>query len=268
MKKAITILLAATLMLSLAACGGGNDSNNKPISGENDTPTTQGDNAITPEVTEMSKDEMLAVAEDLVGRNLYNDVNENAARASQMYLGNVYLLKGHVTAIHIGVCEIELLGINENENFNLSVYLPDDELVALNTDEMVTFVGKLTALSEYDAEFTNAYIVDKSNLMEITGVVDYSYTTDKDQTHVTEWHVHITDDNGIVYQIAPDDITSYDSSEAKSDKGVVLLMQSVTISGESIMMKDVVTVSAEITARGEKYGDTTRYAVQNVTLLK
>lgn len=43
MKKAITILLAATLMLSMAACGGGNDSNNKPISGENDTPTTQED---------------------------------------------------------------------------------------------------------------------------------------------------------------------------------------------------------------------------------
>lgn len=45
MKKAITILLAATLMLSLAACGGGNDSNNKPISGDSDTPTTQDDTA-------------------------------------------------------------------------------------------------------------------------------------------------------------------------------------------------------------------------------
>lgn len=61
MKKAITILLAAALMLSITACGGGNDSNNKPISGGSDTATTNNGNGVsthpeegTPEMQNLS----------------------------------------------------------------------------------------------------------------------------------------------------------------------------------------------------------------------
>jgi hypothetical protein len=41
MKKALTILITAVFMLSLAACGGGNDNENTPTSGENGTAATQ-----------------------------------------------------------------------------------------------------------------------------------------------------------------------------------------------------------------------------------
>ena len=68
MKKAITILLASALMLSMAACGGNttpSENTTTPPSSGNDTPTTQGETTpnitpeATPEIQEIKIGEML-----------------------------------------------------------------------------------------------------------------------------------------------------------------------------------------------------------------
>ena len=81
MKKAISLLLALVLCLSLCACGGGNDA---PETTEAPTETT------VPEEVKMTKDEMLNVAVPLTREEIDKSIS-NVAFAKSL-IGNTYTL--------------------------------------------------------------------------------------------------------------------------------------------------------------------------------
>ena len=162
MKKAITTLLAAALLLSLVACGGGNGNTNTPTGGGNDTPTTTtpSEPTTTPEPTPLSKDEMLAIAEEISSLgDLTSELNGNKAKAAS-YVGKTIKIKATIWQI-----DTEYIAMSTNTNILvLRVYLPLDELANLKTMTNITIVGEVT--ESYDENgvihlnIKNAYITD------------------------------------------------------------------------------------------------------------
>lgn len=131
MKKIIALFLAAIMCLSLIACGG----NNAPETNETPTETT------APEEVKMSKDEMLAIAEEYTAGDIQNDSIENIARAKQKYCNKTILLSGTVRNIQEDYIELSAM---YSANYIIDVYLPIDELVMLEQGQYITVVGTTT----------------------------------------------------------------------------------------------------------------------------
>ncbi|MBQ8502820.1 MAG: hypothetical protein IJ491_00900 [Clostridia bacterium] len=169
MKKIIALLLAAIMCLSLIACGG----NNAPETNETPTETT------APEEVKMSKDEMLAIAEEYTAGDIQNDSIENIARAKQKYCNKTILLSGTVRNIQEDYIELSAM---YSANYIIDVYLSLDELVLLEQGQYITVVGTTTDeiidASENVAEYTfdyshyqmpDAYFV--KDTLEVTGIL-------------------------------------------------------------------------------------------------
>lgn len=169
MKKIIALFLAAIMCLSLIACGG----NNAPETNETPTETT------APEEVKMSKDEMLAIAEEYTAGDIQNDSIENIARAKQKYCNKTILLSGTVRNIQEDYIELSAM---YSANYIIDVYLPIDELVMLEQGQYITVVGTTTDeiidASENVAEYTfdyshyqmpDAYFV--KDTLEVTGIL-------------------------------------------------------------------------------------------------
>ena len=139
MKKVITILLAAALMLSMAACG--NESQN----------------------SEMTREEMLEVAQEIKIFDVYEDYFENKAKGEETYLNNVYKISDYITSIESEYIEMS----------GFQIYLERDVLVTLKTGQKITIVGEINNISQADTthnfEMKTAYFVD--DVFEMTGVI-------------------------------------------------------------------------------------------------
>ena len=172
MKKSITILLAAVLMLSMSACGGGNNINTP--TGGNDTPTT------TPEITAMTKEEMLEQAQEINPVDVYNAYQENKARAEAMYLNNVYKISGKVGSIDSDFLTIA----------NFQVYLSGDVLIALLPSDNITVVGEISNMNKKGGEILihglgtvttdvfemeNAYFIEIFATGYVISIIEESY---------------------------------------------------------------------------------------------
>ena len=148
MKKLLALILAAALALSLVACGGdGTGDNNTPStpSGGNgdttstDTPSGGGEDNETEEPA-MTKEEMLQVAEDVSWVDIQNASVENIVKAKQQYCNKVMQLKGKIWSIE----QDHIVIGGDAANYLVDVYLPLDEIITLENQQVITVVGKTT----------------------------------------------------------------------------------------------------------------------------
>ena len=90
MKKVIALLLALSVVLALVGCSStpAEETNTaKP------TETTETNDKETEENVLLSYDEMLEKAERIELMDIYADADENALRAEQEYVGNIYRVR-------------------------------------------------------------------------------------------------------------------------------------------------------------------------------
>lgn len=222
MKRIITILVMAALLLSMAACSNGNG-------------------ATTQEATSMTKDEMLEVAENINLTDVANAFSENKARAEQTYLDNVYTISALVGSIESDHCTIKCTGNNGDKIF--SVYLDKSELALLNSGEMITVVGKISSYFEID----NAFYV--GNTIEMTGTlkIEDTYVTYQDNNgkyvefgDTKELYCYIVDNSGNTYKINDEDISSISNSN-------------VTILDKTINNDDSITIDCKVISDSQHY---------------
>lgn len=174
MKKLLALMLTAALALSLTSCGGdsGAGYNNTPSTGNGDTTgtdTPNGGGEDSTQATEsMTKEEMLQVAEEVSWVDIQNASVENIARAKQQYCDKVMQLDGKIWSIE----EDHVVIGSSGANYLVDVYLPLDEIITLENQQVITVVGKTTDeiidttenVAEYSFDFSyyqmpNAYLV-------------------------------------------------------------------------------------------------------------
>lgn len=172
MKKALSLILALVLCLSLCACGGDGNKTTKP---ESTAPETT-----APETT-LTKEEMIASAEKTNSAKITSDTSENLVKAKQLYCDRVLEVTGFVLSIeedHIKVGADRYVGTTV-----IDVYLPVDDLVLLSNKQVVTVVGKTaetinertktvsgTDYTQKYYEMTQAYLV--KNTFDVTVTLD------------------------------------------------------------------------------------------------
>lgn len=167
MKKLITLLLAAALVLSLAACGGGSDTPSNDTNTTNtDTPTGE---------TEMTKDEMLEQSEEITPEDLFGAAESNIVSAEETYGNKLITFTSQVF-------DIQKDHIKLGNGFSyINVSLPKEDIAKLENKQLITVVGQLgnsiEDISEKDAngfeipkycyEMKEAYLV--ADRFEYTG---------------------------------------------------------------------------------------------------
>lgn len=214
MKRITTILLAAALVLSMAACGG-----------------------VTAKSGEMTKEEMLAVAEELSLSDMREDVDSNKAKAS-LYTGNVYSVSAYVAEIETNYV---VLGYDGSHITNIRVYLPTDDLISLEEGIKITVVGEM---GEYNVEekqvaqhtlpypyfnMENAFFV--SDTYEITGTIselnmslEYAMSLSETIDSAPSMFFSLVDGNGTTHYV---DCESY-------SKGEVTILENTYATGDTI----------------------------------
>lgn len=136
MKKFLTLFLASLMCLSCVACGG----------------SSKGSKA--------SKDDLLAVAEECSATDIQNDSIENIVRAKQSYCNKTLLLGGTVRTINEDHIELSAM---YSANYIIDVYLPEEELVLLESGQYITVVGTTTDEIIEDSENVAEYTFDYSH---------------------------------------------------------------------------------------------------------
>ena len=145
MKKAISLILALVLCLSLCACGGGNN-----------TPRTEAPAETTaPEEVKMSKDEMLNVSTPLTRDEIDKSIS-NIAFAKSL-IGNTYTFGGEVFSVAEDYAVVTFYITDEQGAYGTAanmmvanLYLPLEELISLENQQRLSFVGRLDDVSTHD----------------------------------------------------------------------------------------------------------------------
>lgn len=146
MKKIISLLLVLVLCLSLCACGSGN-------SDTPDTPETTETTAL--EEVKLSKDEMLDVATPLTKEEIDKSIS-NVAFAKSL-IGNTYTFGGEVFSIAEDYAVITFYITDEQGAYGTAanvmvanLYLPLEELISLENQQCLSFVGQLDDVNTHD----------------------------------------------------------------------------------------------------------------------
>ncbi len=115
MKKILPLILAAVLMLSLAACGGGRDT------------TSGGSNSMT-------KEEMLEQAEAVTREDLFGAAESNIVSAKETYGGKLIIFTAQVL-------DIQDDHIQLGDSSYINVYLPTEDIMQIENYQLITVVG-------------------------------------------------------------------------------------------------------------------------------
>lgn len=148
MKRLTAFLLAAALVLSLTACGGGENAS--------------GDAAMT-------ADEMLEAAEEIDLSEIMVQANANSVKAAELYLGNIYQVTGIIDSISSdsdrgNYCTLEStdpyyqFGGDGWVGGFFEVFLPDADFMDITTGQTITVVGEI-ARTDGIVEMKPAYLV-------------------------------------------------------------------------------------------------------------
>ncbi len=218
MKKALALLLALIMCLSLAACGGGNDT---PTQDTTETPTT----TEAPTESVMTKEEMLNNAQPLTRDEIDKSIS-NIAFAKSL-VGNTYTFGGEIWSVEEDYAVITFYIDDTNGAYatvsNVMVanlYLPLDDLIALEHKQRFSFVGVLDDVSSHDESipdwgtqtvvdliFKNAAIV--SDRFERTGIL----RSPNNSFGNNAWNIKFPNSDylGVVY--FRDDVSAYKGQE-------------------------------------------------------
>ena len=147
-KRLTACSLAAALVLSLTACGGGENAS--------------GDAAMT-------ADEMLEAAEEIDLSEIMVQSNANSVKAAELYLGNIYQVTGIIDSISSdsdrgNYCTLEStdpyyqFGGDGWVGGFFEVFLPDADFMDITTGQTITVVGEI-ARTDGIVEMKPAYLV-------------------------------------------------------------------------------------------------------------
>lgn len=213
MKKSIALLLALALCLSLCACGGGNDAP------ETSVETT------APEEVKMSKDEMLNVAIPLTRDDLDKSIS-NIAFAKTL-IGNTYTFGGEVYSVAEDHAVVTFHITDEKGGYGTAanvmvanLYLPLDELVSLENQQRLNFVGQLEDVGTHEelipdwgaqtvTEMVFKNIAIASDRFESAGILrsrNASYGEDA-------WNIKFPDSDYLGVVHFRDDVSAYQGEE-------------------------------------------------------
>ena len=213
MKKTIALILVLAICLSLCACGGSS------------TPETEVPTEITvPPITTLTKDEMLQTAVPLSRDDVDKSIS-NIAFAKSL-IGNVYTFSGDVYTVTEDHAVITFW-INDEEGvygtvLNVMVgnlYLPLEELVALENTQKLSFVGRLDDVNavEQNGYYGTETVVEMifesvaivSDRFQRTGKLDSPNSSYGDNS----WNIKFPNSNylGLVY--FAEDVSAYQGQE-------------------------------------------------------
>ncbi len=167
----------------------------------------------------MSKEKMLAVANDIKLEDFESEIKSNQTRAKEKYINNCYIITGYIQDF-----QDNSIIIYDSDNYysdthrtKIKANLLKKDIKLLDKNQKVTIVGKISNIDfskedsivggarfDYDVaniEMKNAYI--NKDIFEITGVVDvsdeyklvssYSGKIGKTKRELKEWYCHIGD---------------------------------------------------------------------------
>lgn len=129
-------------------------------------------------ITEMSKDEMIGIAEELNFNDVQENCEKNPLRAKEQYINKIY--KVNCFASEIRDEYVVYRGIkNNNSVVEITMYLNNEEIKKFNKGDGMSIVGKINNL-EYTSqsagqyyikcEIKNSYVVSNDTL-EIIGTI-------------------------------------------------------------------------------------------------
>ena len=148
MKRKITIILILVLVLSLVGCGNSN-------------------NQATDIQSKMSKEEMLAIAEEVDTADIFTETNNNQVKAESLYCGKTLKLSGEVVKVEKD--HIVILCDGYNFSVLIDVYLSAEEMAMVNNSQIIAVVGNVSKLEEREEAWSTG------NLTSFYYVMDVAY---------------------------------------------------------------------------------------------
>ncbi|MBQ1893008.1 MAG: hypothetical protein II155_02765 [Clostridia bacterium] len=145
MKKLVSLLLAALMLLSFAACSGNGGKAEEPTEAPASEPTSEQPVDATPENSEMTKLELLKKAEYVSSFQMSSSIAENIVRAEQAYCGKPIMICVYIDSIGVDsvtvfpVKEFPLAAYQGFETKSMKAYLPVEDLAMLNKGLAVLF---------------------------------------------------------------------------------------------------------------------------------
>lgn len=178
MKKALSLILALVLCLSLCACG--NDTKYDALinyieSNDYDNALTELNNLFNEGATTTtgpiieSKEDLLARAEKIDVYDLHMALQENIVNADAKYKGKTVLLTGYITKLDKEGVNL-LCGTWGSENFRVN--LAPEDISKVYVDQFIDIVGILTQV-DGGLVVDNAYYVNDT--YTISGTVVFGY---------------------------------------------------------------------------------------------
>ena len=144
MKKAISLILALVMCMSLCACGS-KTASTKP---KNTIPkTTIPETTPTETVGKITKEEMTARAEKLDCVTAVSDYESNPVNAKDKYTDKIFIVDGYVEKINSSdVIVVPINAPHKHGRTSLKLYLTlgSDDIKKLSTNGVATFVGQVS----------------------------------------------------------------------------------------------------------------------------
>ena len=229
MKKALSLLLALVLCLSLCACGG--NSNTTDISETTET-TAPETNAPTENIASL-KD-----APEADFSNIYEECNDNIVSAKNKYVEKEYLFPGIVKDINedsISVVPIKFSTYPYGSWYYVTVSMPQDEIMKVSTQQIVNVAGQFSNLKEKSAEMKNGAVLDDT--IAFSGKVSRFLLNEDWTKHIMEVQM-VSGDNTISFWFEVADVNEIEN------------ITSATINGVTIDAGDYVSGTAKMEAYG------------------
>lgn len=153
MKKLMSLLLVAVMLLSFAACSGNGG-------GQTAEATQEPTEAPTVEPTEEPKktmEEMLAEAAEVDFGDITHESINNLARAKSLYCNKTLLLSEYIVTIESDHIEIG------TSQYVIDVYLPLEDMINLQKNQMVTIVGETDDSYETTTSVSGGYTFSRDH---------------------------------------------------------------------------------------------------------